>query len=621
MKSAVVTAVAVASLALLPGCATQQALSRATNFERQGRYRDALAQCEYALQLESDSQDARACIERDRPKAIAEQMAVARDAFSAKDYPATIEALDYVDKTSKRPVAEAATLRHKVHQALADDLDQALADKQFAQALHILDATAKCEPQRADAVAARKQQVRADWYDSLVERARAYEHDGHAGPALVLYLSANHVAPHAVARTQVARLATRLRAQGKFQVQWSLDGPAERAKALDQAIAASLKDLSQTQRVSADAGADFRFTGTLSHVGCAKNKVRTDTRKTEYVAGTVRVANPDYTSLAERVDALDVKYEKAQKVLQRRQKAYQKRRRAVKRYNRETLVPLFREMNNLARRVAHRKRDAKDSQKLVDDAQAQLDRLQKEHASQDAIDAQKDTVAKLSKRAEADQKRLDEARAQQKKLLDERKRDEQTQKDMEDARDQALDAMQDASATVETLHEKSDSLGFKLETTPKTAEQDVKKTFQYRYTTWERRCGALLSIDDGSDAPPSFDYDTTTRDEAHRAFHKYGVDKDPLDFPKTDAQLWQELDAQFAQKIHKIVQDERAAYYDQRFERARKAMVDDPDTATDMWLAVLLASPDQLEKTDIDALAEHLKDHYGASPMQALSKL
>lgn len=623
MKSSVAALAVAASLLVLPGCATQQALQRATTYEQQGRFRLAYEQCALAKRLDPESPEADACVRRTRPHAIDQALAEAHAAFEAGDFPATIDQLDYVDQVSPEPVAEARKLRADVFATLAADTKKARADGEYARALDILEVWAKVAPDEAGAreVDHRKQQVRQDWYDSLIERARQFEQAGHPGAALVMYLSADHVSEHAVARTQARRLADALREQNLYRVHFSVAGPDLPAKAFDKLAQQALTDTADTRRVASSDKADLDFDAKLENVGCTKERLGDEVLSKEYVAGTFEAANPNYATFAQRLDELQVDVKKARRAARRRQKTYDERKADLQAHRDQVLVPLAQRIEQVGKALERAQADADASRKLADDARAQLERLEQEDASPAAIDAQRDTVDKLTQRAQADQEHLDKAIDVRDQLVAVQQKQLQREDRLEAKLDEAEAQLEEARDELDATTAKRDQLARRLEDTPQTVVREVMKTFRFKATTWEKRCsiGLIVRGDDGFSL--ALQLGRATRDKTHRAFAKYGVQKDPLAFEETDTEMLGELEATLADRLAAKVDARRATYFDTRMQRASRAMVDDPHTATDLWLATFLTAPHQLDQAQVDALAEHLQTQYGSSPMQTLSEL
>jgi hypothetical protein len=619
MKRVVV--VLIIAVGLLSGCAHRQALDRASTLEQQGNYRAALDQCELAQRVDPESKEAADCVARVRPHAINTAMADARAAFDAGDFPKAVEYLDYVDRTSPRRVDESLALRDKIDRILRARLDEALEAEKYGLALDTLDVMAAVEPERAAALERRKDRVRATWADALVERARVHEKKGQKGAALVLFLGADHIREHAVARTQAERLAGTLRDDALFQVHWDFEGSKTRIDAIERGFGSELAKLSNTRRADSKAGADLKLDAELRRSDCDTTRVSQDVAQQEYVAGTVVVDNPTYATLEQRLDEIRVDLREARERVDRRQAKYDERKEDLEYHRTQVVQPLAQELYNVEQLVQMLESNVQMAQQRLTEAEEQLARLQAEQASDAAITAQQDTVDKREDELQAEQQKLDNAQERHEELSERHDAAAATDGDLETKLDTAETRLQDAIDAVEAGITKKKQLAARLQRTPKTVEKDVIDTFEYKVATYERRCEAVLFVEGDNGISTALEHDEVVQDETHRAFPRYGVKKDPLELSDVDDQLWDKIDARLVEGLVAIARQQRTVDLDTRLDRARSTMLDKPHTATDLWLAVFLTEPQHLTKSDAEALAEHLQRHYGASPLKTLSEM
>lgn len=106
-----------------------------------------------------------------------------------------------------------------------------------------------------------------------------------------------------------------------------------------------------------------------------------------------------------------------------------------------------------------------------------------------------------------------------------------------------------------------------------TTEEPLYAIHRYPVSTWTRRCDATLTLTvNRADAPPrtvELPVHAETIDRAHAVQVIIGLDADPLRFPVDDRTLATRIDAQLAEALRTIVEEERSAWVNGLLTRAQ----------------------------------------------------
>lgn len=655
---------------VLAGCAHRQALDRADYYAQQGDWRAALSNCEQAQQVDPESPEAADCIERTRPRAIESALDDARAALRDGAYGEALDHLDYVDSVVREPHTEADQLREEVRTTLRTRLETAMeagemvraydlantaaqlypeaayvdgaferirahfveASEAFEQqghyerAIEALTVVAEHEPHLEEDMLARQRSVREAWVSSLVRRARDHEEKDHPGAALALYARAHQLSGRQTEGVQVTRLGRRLRERGLVQVHWSLDGPKPWRAQLGGYLREDLAALAHIEPVTKRSQADLRVELVSEKANCAEKPVDERTAEQEYVAGKRQVVNEEFVAAQDR---LEQTREELRKLRTRKKKTAARladQRRAAASLEADKLEPAEEKLDDTRAEVERLRPQVASYEEMVADAEAQLERLQSEDASEGAIAGQKATLKTLRDKLQETKIELG--------VANERLAELEREVDALDAEYAAIvqkrDALQarfdELADEIAQTAEREEALVAELETMSPTEDKEVVEVFAYKVVTWERACVAEVDATVGLTAEKTptngvLRLVATTSDETHPDFEPYGVSEDPLEFPKSDETLWAEIDAGVAAEVTQKMVAKGKTHYEQKVDRAIAAMVDRPHAATDMMLELYLAAPQLLSADAVEALDQHLVEHYGTSPLEALSKL
>lgn len=653
-------------LALGVGCAHKQAINQANAYAEQGKWRAAYAQCQRALEIDPDSEDARACAADTRPKATNAALEDARSELRERRYAAALKHLDYVDSIHPEPPTASRELRAAVRDAVElrlrtyldeGDMEEAYrfsgtARQLYSGARFVEDARATCrehfrqraaqfeeqeryqdaldalgtirtyEPERSEQVRQEQDRIKGVWARSLEADARDLVEKDRLAGAAVNYARAYELASREKTRAKLQRLTDQIRAKTTFGVEYELDGPRDWREPIGRRIGSHLDEHVGLARSESTPALEIGVE--LESSDCSDSATGTIRKSVEYVSGTRRVANPQYDEYeADLVEATrdleDARQEEAEL-----EQAYNERERAVRDFRAESVAPLKRELQGA--RTLERDLEARvqSSRQLVQQGEDQLERLENdEGVSDETIAAQRMTLQTLRKDLYQKEARLQDATKKIEELESEWTRVEADLERMRRERDDLFTRHKAAERDVSRAEERVADLQRKLDTTPRTLEEDVIDTFAWDATTWRRTCKAVVQLDVAV-ADTEKTYGTTlkaseaTEDVSHQAYEQYGVRRDPLTFPTDDITLWKRVDTDLANQVIAKIDSHARKCWNRRIAESVDAMTDRPHFAADLLLSVYLSAPNTLEQGELSALEEHLQEHYGASPIEQI---
>ncbi len=647
---------------LWTGCSFRSAIERGHDHVATGHYRAAFDDYQRALAMDPDSEEAARHAAQLRPYAIGEIRRQGLQALGRGDYEGAASRaadLSAIDETAGRKLTHRvashmraalegmvleqryeaaypfAVRSRRLFSAMVGQSDafqrlrshcfrraerQAQAGR-FDEALASLALVARHEPSWRGEVDRRGRLVRQRWAVDVAVRAAVAEGEGKLGAAAALNGRAYEIAGRDEDAQAMGRLAALLRREGRFIVASSYHGDAPRASDLESAVALAVRDVvGLVGYAEGDEGAHLLLSADVLEPRCTQSS-RQSTAAQPYVAGHRDVANPRLAQLEaelrelrsdraalnqaasrKRSRALGLTA-KAERCLGQRLGPAEEGRRRWDTSVSATTARLERARRRLARLERRLATSATD-----DGARRDLEQpLDRARARVAALEAELDRATRELHRAE--------------------RRARKVRRACEAARREALGAEGERSAA-ERAAQAADRrlLGLTAERdgTPPTVSEPILATFRYPVGHVTRLCAATVRVRQ----QPAWDAEQTTeilgeqrtKDQTHDAHPRHGVTADPLELPRSDAELIAELDQQVAGDLAALLRTSSRDYYRTMAKRALALVETEPDRAADLMLAFLLAAPSQLDDGTLARFQAHLTARYGLRRWQTLQR-
>jgi len=221
------------------------------------------------------------------------------------------------------------------------------------------------------------------------------------------------------------------------------------------------------------------------------------------------------------------------------------------------------------------------------------------------MDERRMAVENARKRVASARQALEEVRAKLTRAREERQTLENENRVTQREFGAAREKLAETRTTVGRLqHER--------QTIPRTVTEEIRDTFHYTIQDWTRRC--LMTADMSDIRPRQTDMrmelavGVETKDTSHPRYRAYGVTADPLVFPMTDRQLYDEGDAQLFSEVREWFRRALNGVRLTRLERGRQLEQRDLEGAiTQLLIAWMMAPREQPAE-----LSDLLPRHYGA---------
>mgnify|MGYP006294234229 CR=1 FL=1 len=656
----------IASLATLAGCAHKQAIDRANSYAQKGDWRAAYAQCQKALELNPDSAEAQECAADTRPRATAAALEDARKALRARDYAGALDHLEYIDTIHEERPPKAETLRGDVRRAVRERLQGYIADKEmeraykfavtasgiYANADFVQDAFSTCRNhflERAESLRGEQKfaaaiealepiktheagqrgeiqqlqgEIRSEWARDLEARAEAFEADDKLAGATVYYAKAYELAGHERARIQLQRLTQQISATTQYGVDWKMDGPRDWTKSFQASLTARLQDGVVRNTDTPKVLMEFDLTAS----NCSDEATDTTQASQEYVSGTRRVQNPEWEKIDDELaDARD-SLEDARQDESELAHAASRAEREVDDYRVDVIGPTRQKLESARSRERNLAAQVQPQQLMLDNAEDKLRRLERDpNSSEEAIADQQMTVETLEDNLRVKETQLAVAKRKRRALEREFEDARDEFEDLKDERERLLGLYAEAKRERRAIEDDIDALESDLRSTPRTVEEDVIDTFEYEVVSWKRTCKTDVDVDVQL-VDPEKEYTTSiegrasTTDSSHQAYPRYGVERDPLEFPTDDLELLDKVDQHLADEAFKVMYSSARKYWNRTISEAVGAMSDKPHFAAELLLSVYLTAPKHLDSGQVTALREHLLEHYEYSPLEIVAE-
>ena len=652
----------------LQGCAYKKAITLAEDAVMEERWRDAVKGYELALAQKPGDPAAVAGLERSREPAVAEALDEARrllavdnweDARAWCDYAlgligghpeATALRVSVGDDMAARlaalmdegswesaygflprvkslfPAASALpghTKRLRNHfYALADGHLKAEA---WEEALAAIDVVSRNDPDQANEVVARANEVRAAWAATVVEEAETFRKKRRHGAAAALYARAWEIGGSPAHLSAMQEQVARVRSLGQFRLDLTVLTSSEREPLVQDRLAS---DLGGRQGVVIGQGLGDPTLNVLVEAGkvpCTDTQVLRPASK-RYVKEVVEVANPAYQALVVQLDDTEARLVALGRELPVAQRAYERALADLTRHESDVMQPIWGQLD--LQRAAMTQLDGQ-----IEGVRSEIRALEQDIAGRVATGEPEANITPL--RQTVAQKRELEAQ-----LLGERAGHEARVRDLE--RQEAsvtgyYQGYQQRFATEESkytallaeqkaLDAEAQRLRSAQAATAATELQNVMADFDYEITSWTRTCAVTMSVrqrrrygDQGRDQQ-TYSSSCSTSDDSNPGYPEYGVAEDPAAYAESDAQLIAKCDAANVQSVLGALLLESTAFYAERLDEARSLMVSEPHEATDLWVALWVAAPLQVSSADGQRVREQLRQLYGLREADLLAR-
>lgn len=655
------------SAVLLGGCAFQNYLDRGHDHAARGDYRAALAEYDRALRHDSDSDKARRLRDQVRPYAIDQATAEMHVQLKARRYEDALAEAKYVARLDPKkgnmlkgeileqmmaeldnqiaegrletayvfgaridklfPTAKGVAKRRAIiRRALYTKSESALARGDHADAIEALAPVARYDRTQARIVSKRRRDIRNAWADTLVSKAKKAESEQHNGVAAAHYARAYEVAQRPEDRAALRRLAPTLARQAAFILAVKPDKDSRRAQEVAAMLEHNAIKLSGV-RLPADADG-ATMVAALSAAPMACDQLATQSTATqEYVAGSRWVANAQYERIDGQLRGAKAKAQHLANEVATERRSVKQKRAAAERCRRLKQIP--------ARKARDAAASARDAARVeVEHHEQRIAELERRLARARRARRKKGFVHNRSgirERLAHERRQLQDAKLAYAKALQKSNR---AKKHDEYARGRCSHARYDADKATRQLREKETFLQWaralvgqrsaKLARTPEKTREDVIEEFRFPVSHVTRRCiaNSTMELKAAWDAAPTIrksKADASTQDDTHPAYPQYGVSSDPLQFPFSDANLIQRTDRLLVKRLLKTVQGRVVDYYEYMSDRAFEWRRDDPDAATDIMVALVLAGRTHIAKNTLARFATHMNERHGLKKLDSLT--
>jgi hypothetical protein len=571
--------------AALGGCAFGRALDRGHDLVAAQQYRAALAAYEQALRLDPDSEEARRLVAQIRPYALSEAERAAGVAVAAGRWEEAFELGAYV---ARHDSARGEKLRGAVEGDMRAAIDAQLAASRH-EAAYALAVRARRLAPRMARLEATLAGLRARFYAEAESLSAAGRHE----PALAALEVVARYEPEREAELDERRAVVRGRwadevaAQARAAEAAGTFGAAAALYAHAVEIAARPEHL---QALRAHARGLREQGAFVVRLGADGDAVRRDR-----LAGAV-------ASLAASVEGVVVDdAAEAQLTL-------------------DLWAPPARCGD--AEAVSTEAREYVAGTRLVPNA-AHAELLARAEAVRDRVHRTRDALRRERARA----RRLDEQIAACRERVAEIARaghghDGECRAAAERARE-AHAAVADLERELAALDHELETIEAELRATPAMLSEPVMDTYFFEVREVTRRCDATTSLRlapswEGAAERQlethAFDSDTT-----HAAHARIDLERDPLELASV-ASVAAGADDRAADVVGAIVAAQARAYYRATARGAIDLAREQPDHASDVMVAALLAGPSHLDEALTHTMGQHLRARYGLRSWRALSR-
>ncbi len=606
---------------LLHGCAYQKFMEQGARLEAAGDWDGAIDQYGLALEERPGDPEAAARVERLRERKADAAVARAEEAMERADYEAAMAALAEVEAIDDdRP--EVYVLRARAEEELRQAFQGFLAAGQrerayvvadryialfgrktwlnvglaelraqlqrraseaaaaghYPQALELLALIARHEPDREDALASQRHAIRTAWADRHAAIASELLRGGQIGGAALSWLRAWEIAERPTDRRAAERLLERLRQEGALSYRVDLRDPDDRA--LADALGAVLAGLVPTRELHRSPALIVELAPSVFH---CEEQVERSPRSTPYPAGTVQVPNPPWVEANREVEAK----ERELQGVKRKQDA------------------LWVVMGELTDRLAVHEGELVELLSRKPGLEARVE--QARHHRDEAAAVGAPSLSAWEAELLARQAELDEVEERLARLQRERAplQEELTRAERE---------LRALLATIPDLEADIAGLVTARDAHPRTVAREVEDTFHWELERWTRTCVGELTVRASPSWPTSLPvqervrHEARTEDEAHVGNPAAGVEPDPKRYPKTDAELRRDVEAQHREALRPWLE----AWVDEHFQVRTTAvaiqLAEDPRRATTEALRLFLGAPERLRPEARSLIESRLRD-------------
>ncbi|MFP6686878.1 MAG: hypothetical protein VB934_19305 [Polyangiaceae bacterium] len=653
--------------ALLGGCAFQNYLDRGHDHAARGDYRAALAEYDRALRHDSDSDKARRLRDQIRPYAIDQATAEMRAQLKASRYEDAVAEAKYVARLDPKkgnmlkgeilermmaeldiqiaegrmetayvfgaridklfPTAKGVAKRRAIiRRALYKKSESALARGDHADAIEALAPVARYDRTQARIVNKRRSHIRNAWADTLVSKAKKAESEQHNGVAAAHYARAYEVAQRPEDRAALRRLAPGLARQAAFILAVKPDQDSQRALEVGTMLEHHALKLSGVRLPTDGDGATM--VATLSAAPMACDQLATQSTATqEYVAGSRWVANAQYERIAAKLHGSEPKAQRLANEVATERRSVKLKRAAAERCRRLEQIPARKARDAAASARDAARVDVQHHEQRIAKLERRLARARRTRRTKGLVHSRDGIRQRLAE----ERRQLHDAKHA---YAQGSQKSNRAKDQYEHAQRRCKRARYDADKATRRLREKETALqrarahvgqlSATLARTPDRVREDVIEEFRFPVSHVTRRCVAnsTMELKTAWDAGPSIrksTADTSTQDDTHLAYPRYGVSSDPLAFPFSDANLIQRTDRLLVKRLVKTVQGQVVDYYEYMSDRAFEWRRDDPDAATDVMVALVLAGRTHIAKKTLARFASHMGERHGLRKLDSLT--
>lgn len=619
-----------------------------------------------ALQAKPTSAAAKEAVHHAKPLAIAMELQSAQVALDASNYEEAIGHLDYVRKVdpgneeekqlrvdAKKRMGQELTgkLEYELDAAVIYDLverarklfpdmieipktlealrtriekdaEALAAQKKYEQAIASLRLIAEHEPNLKVHIQTLEQTYLTAWADDYAARARAAAARKQEGLAATLFARAYEIAgrPDDLERSRSASRVLVKKATLGVYLEAKGEGGARNGqiRAATQTQLDGMAAISKAYSTTNDLAIEIN----VRAARCTETSESTPESK-DYVSGQIKVPNPDHATLSQQVALAQSTLDRAQADLDRVKPDATEARAGLADFDTK-LAKAKSELDAAKNKADGARAQLEGSNKRKADLEAKLADLHSNggpewdiKATQGELDQVNKVIPQWEEAFREKQSVYEQANLKHASIETDRAPAAAASERLEQSQAEATKQVADAKAALTGLQSK-------LTATSPTLLQDVHETLEYKLYKWTRTCSAPVSVvlrpkfKTEHARYYTFSAKQTVTDTSNIGHVKAAVVEDKKEYPKTDAQLVADADAETMKLVNAAVGGVIESYFSDRLSNAAGRVETDPDLATDALVTMYIGARPRVDEAAQAILKSHVEKNYGLTKLDLL---
>ncbi len=650
----------------LAACAHSSSLHKGDEAAANNNWTDAYDAYASALQAKPSSAAAKEAVDHAKPLAIAMELQSAQVALEASSYEEAMQHLDYVKKVdptneeekqlrddAKKRMAQELTgklgyeldataiydLVERARKLFPDlveipktlealrtriekDAETLVAQKKYQEAITSLRLISEHEPNLKVHVQTLEQTYLTAWADDYAARAKVATAKKQDGLAAALYARAYEIAgrPDDLERSRTSSKTLLKKATLGIYLEAKGEGGARNSqiRTATQTVLDGLPGVSKAFKSKNDLTVEIN----VRAARCIETSENTPQSK-DYVSGQIKVPNPDHGTLTEQVAVAQSTLDRAQADLDRVSPDATSAKSGLGEFDAK-LAKAKVELDAAKGKADSARSQLEGSNKRKTDLETKLAGLQSSNgpewdlkATQSELDQVNKVIPQWEEAFREKQSIYEQANLRYEAINTDRAPAAEAAVRLENSRAEATKQVADAKAALAGLQAK-------LAQTSPTLLQDVHETLEYKLYKWTRTCSAPVSVVlrpmFKTELPRTYTFASKqeTTDTSNIGHEKAAVVEDKKEFPKTDAQLVAEADAESMKLVNAAVGAVIEGYFTNRLNHAANQVESEPDVATDALVTMYIGARQRVDEAAQAILKSHLEKNYGLTKLDLL---